>query len=89
MRNDTLRSPSRYGAGMSTITFVQPDGGRIALEGTIGETSMQLAVRNDVKGILAECGGSCACATCHVIPAFGKWQATSLSGMGHTDIYNI
>jgi 2Fe-2S ferredoxin len=27
---------------------------------------MDLAVKNGVKGIVAECGGACACATCHV-----------------------
>lgn len=37
------------------------------VSGKVGETLMRIATRNGVKGIDAECGGSCACATCHVV----------------------
>ena len=51
---------------MVQITFVAPDGTETAVEARPGRTVMDAAVRNDVPGILGECGGSCACATCHV-----------------------
>lgn len=51
---------------MPTITFISSDGSEISYDANIGESIMQVAVKNGVKGIIAECGGSCACATCHV-----------------------
>ena len=36
------------------------------LEGEIGQSLMEVSVSNGVPGIDANCGGSCACATCHV-----------------------
>ena len=41
-------------------------GERYDLDATNGTTAMENAVRNSVPGIDAECGGACACATCHV-----------------------
>lgn len=52
---------------MSKITFVSPENQEFVVEAEIGKTLMQIAVDNDVDGIDADCGGSCACATCHVI----------------------
>jgi 2Fe-2S ferredoxin len=54
---------------MSTIkvTWVTRDGGRIEGDVPIGHTLMEAAVSNNVPGILGECGGSLACATCHVV----------------------
>ncbi|TAE27144.1 MAG: ferredoxin [Cytophagales bacterium] len=51
---------------MPTITYVEPGGAQHTLTLPLGATLMEGAVQNDVKGILAECGGSCMCATCHV-----------------------
>jgi len=53
---------------MSTVRviFKTADGERIAVEAPVGGTLMQAAVRNNIPGIEAECGGSCICATCHV-----------------------
>ncbi len=47
------------------ITFVQPDGSRRTVEATAGKTVMEAARDHDIRGILAECGGECACSTCH------------------------
>ena len=52
---------------MIEIDFVQPDGQRDRVFGRPGYTLMEVAVRAGVRGILAECGGQCACATCHVV----------------------
>ncbi|KQV64118.1 2Fe-2S iron-sulfur cluster-binding protein [Caulobacter sp. Root343] len=51
---------------MLKITFVQLDGARRDVEASAGISVMQAATRNGVAGIDAECGGACACATCHV-----------------------
>jgi 2Fe-2S ferredoxin len=48
------------------ITYIDPDGGRHDLDVTVGSTVMEGAIDNNVPGVLAECGGACACATCHV-----------------------
>ena len=42
------------------------DGTRQEVEGQNGMTVMEAAVKNRVPGIDADCGGACACATCHV-----------------------
>ena len=50
---------------MLKITFIQPDGSEQVVETEPGVTLMELAKLNNVPGIDAECGGACACATCH------------------------
>jgi 2Fe-2S ferredoxin len=51
---------------MAKITFIGTDGTRYEVEAENGSTVMENAIRNGVPGIEAECGGACACATCHV-----------------------
>lgn len=51
---------------MPRITFVEPDGTAQTFDAAPGLTVMECGVNNDVAGILAECGGSSACATCQV-----------------------
>jgi 2Fe-2S ferredoxin len=51
---------------MAKITFIGPDGTRYDVTAETGSTVMESAIRNGVPGIEAECGGACACATCHV-----------------------
>jgi 2Fe-2S ferredoxin len=51
---------------MPKVTYIQPDGKPKVVEAPSGTTLMEAAVDNDVKGIVAECGGACSCATCHV-----------------------
>lgn len=51
---------------MVRVVFVQADGMRIETNAQIGETVMEVAFANRISGIDAECGGGCACATCHV-----------------------
>ncbi|NTJ42244.1 (2Fe-2S)-binding protein [Agrobacterium larrymoorei] len=51
---------------MTKLTIVAFDGTATELDVSNGSTVMENAVRNSVSGIDAECGGACACATCHV-----------------------
>ncbi|MFM7084236.1 MAG: 2Fe-2S iron-sulfur cluster-binding protein [Hyphomicrobium sp.] len=51
---------------MIKITFVQPDGATQVVNAEEGLTVMEAAKMAEVPGIEAECGGACACATCHV-----------------------
>ena len=51
---------------MPRIIFTEPDGKRREIDAPIGITVMEAAVQNRVRGIVALCGGACACATCHV-----------------------
>lgn len=51
---------------MVKVTFVRHDGTTSDVEAVAGESLMLAAVKNGVTGIVAECGGSCTCATCHV-----------------------
>ncbi|MGQ0673366.1 MAG: 2Fe-2S iron-sulfur cluster-binding protein [Hyphomicrobium sp.] len=51
---------------MVRLTFVQPDGTEQIVEADTGMTVMEAAKLANVPGIEAECGGACACATCHV-----------------------
>lgn len=57
---------------MAKITYIEHDGTRHAVDVDTGLTVMEGAIRNMVPGIDADCGGACACATCHVYvdPAF-------------------
>jgi 2Fe-2S ferredoxin len=51
---------------MAKITYIDTDGAARTVEAEPGSTVMEAAVQHDIPGILATCGGSCSCATCHV-----------------------
>src|SRR5580704_9631288 len=51
---------------MPQVTYVSYDGKSTTLDVPVGTSVMQAAVLHGVDGIVAECGGSCMCATCHV-----------------------
>lgn len=51
---------------MVRICYVEPDGVQKHVELEVGQTLMRGAVNNGIRGIVAECGGACVCATCHV-----------------------
>jgi ferredoxin, 2Fe-2S len=51
---------------MARIVFTEPDGGRREIDAPLGVTLMEAARQNGVQGVVAQCGGACACATCHV-----------------------
>ena len=51
---------------MSKITYIEHNGKSHTLDVENGLTVMEGAVQNNIPGIDADCGGGCACATCHV-----------------------
>lgn len=54
---------------MPTIHYTDHEGTTRDIEATPGDSVMETAVRNGIPGIVAECGGSLSCATCHVFVA--------------------
>jgi 2Fe-2S ferredoxin len=51
---------------MPKVTFIAHDGKRHTVEVSAGLSLMRAAIDNNVPGIDGDCGGQCACATCHV-----------------------
>jgi 2Fe-2S ferredoxin len=75
---------------MPKVTYIEYNGTRHEVEVPIGQSVMRGAVDNNVPGIDADCGGECACATCHVyvqepwldvvgLPVPGSQEASMLS----------
>ncbi len=50
---------------MPNLTYIESDGTTHHVEARIDRSVMQIAVEHSVPGILADCGGSCSCGTCH------------------------
>jgi 2Fe-2S ferredoxin len=61
---------------MGSITFIEHNGTQHAVDIEEGKSLMQIAMNNGVPGIDADCGGACACGTCHVI-VDGEWITTT------------
>lgn len=59
---------------MPKVIYIDSEGQRREVEVPVGSTVMEGAIDNDVAGIVAECGGACACATCHAYVA-DDWLA--------------
>jgi 2Fe-2S ferredoxin len=59
---------------MVKITYIDADGESRTVDAEVGATVMETAIKNDIPGIEAECGGACACATCHVYVE-EEWRA--------------
>ena len=51
---------------MAKITYIEFDGTEHVIDVKNGLSVMEGAVKNNIPGIDADCGGACACATCHV-----------------------
>jgi 2Fe-2S ferredoxin len=54
---------------MPKVVFIEPSGERREIVAPAGLSLMEAARQNGVDGIVAQCGGACACATCHVYVA--------------------
>lgn len=64
---------------MATVNYTNSEGTTRAIEANVGDSVMETAVRNGITEIVAECGGSLSCATCHVF--VDEDQAESLPEM--------
>ncbi|WP_020649260.1 MULTISPECIES: 2Fe-2S iron-sulfur cluster-binding protein [Solimonas] len=74
---------------MGSITFVEHDGTEHTVEIEPGKSLMQTAKDNGVPGIDGDCGGECACGTCHVIIA-GDWiKATGVASDGELQLLDM
>ena len=51
---------------MPKITFIEHDGAVHTVDAELDHSVMETALRNGISSIVAECGGGCTCATCHV-----------------------
>lgn len=51
---------------MARIIFIEPDSSRREIDAPLGITLMEVARQHGVQGVIAQCGGACACSTCHV-----------------------
>ena len=60
---------------MVKITYIDFEGTARTVEAEIGSTVMETAIKSNIPGIEAECGGACACATCHVHVDESWWEA--------------
>ena len=59
---------------MVKLKFIEANGAEHTISAKLGQTVMETAVKNNVPGITADCGGSCACATCRVYVDDPVWQ---------------
>jgi 2Fe-2S ferredoxin len=75
---------------MPTIVFIEHNGEKREVPAEPGRSVMQAAVENAVPGIVADCGGSCSCGTCHgfidpawlaKIPPAGTAESAMLEGL--------
>lgn len=62
---------------MAKVTFVEFSGTEHVIDADDGMSAMEAAINNEIPGIVADCRGACACATCHV---FVDPQWLSLTG---------
>jgi 2Fe-2S ferredoxin len=71
---------------MPKITYIDNDGTIRTIDAELGATVMETAINNDVPGILATCGGSCSCATCHVYVSEGWFDRLPPPALDENDM---
>jgi 2Fe-2S ferredoxin len=71
---------------MAKITYIEPNGTQRPVDVARGVSVMQGAIDNNVRGIIAECGGGCSCATCHVYIDEAWMQKVSEKSQGEDDM---
>ena len=74
---------------MPKITFIDASREARSVEAQVGSTVMETALRNSIPGIEAECGGACACATCHVYVAAEWTEATGKASQMEEDMLDF
>jgi 2Fe-2S ferredoxin len=71
---------------MAKITYIEPNGTQRTVDVARGVSVMQGAIDNNVRGIIAECGGGCSCATCHVYVDEAWMQKVGEKSQGEDDM---
>lgn len=74
---------------MPSVTFISPSGIEKTVEEAPEQSVMEAARRNDVAGIIGECGGSCACATCHVYVDEAWWPEVGGPNPNESDMLDF
>ncbi|MCB1421453.1 MAG: 2Fe-2S iron-sulfur cluster binding domain-containing protein [Nitratireductor sp.] len=74
---------------MPKITYLTHDGKSHEVDAAVGTTVMENAIKNSVPGIEAECGGACACATCHVYVDEAWWEKTGEADIMEADMLDF
>ena len=74
---------------MTRINFVDHTGETRSIDVENGATVMEAAIRNAIPGIEAECGGACACATCHVYVEDGWYDKLMPPSPEETDMLDM
>lgn len=74
---------------MAKITYIEFSGVEHSVEIEEGLTVMEGAIRNDIPGIDADCGGACACATCHIYVDAAWVDATGTPSPSETDMLEL
>ena len=74
---------------MARITYILHDGTEHTVEAEPGMTVMEAAVKNGIPGIAAECGGACACATCHVYVTDGWYEKLPAPSEAEIDMLDM
>lgn len=59
---------------MPKVIYIEHNGDKREIDGSAGESVMLTAVSQGIESIVGECGGACACATCHCYVE-GEWVA--------------
>ncbi|MFP3398040.1 2Fe-2S iron-sulfur cluster-binding protein [Brevibacterium sp. SIMBA_078] len=74
---------------MPRVVYVSPDGGQTAVEAEGGTSAMRAALIGGVRGILADCGGEAACATCHVYVDEAWTEKVGEPGLDEDDMLDV
>lgn len=74
---------------MPKITYIEHNGAEHVVEAQTGVSVMEAAVKNMVPGIDADCGGACACATCHVYVEDGWYEKLKPPSHEETDMLDM
>jgi 2Fe-2S ferredoxin len=74
---------------MIKLTFIDSAGEKRTVDAEEGSTVMEAAIRNSVPEITAECGGACACATCHVYVADDYLERTGKPEANEEDMLDF
>ena len=71
---------------MPKVTYIEHDGTETTLEAASGDSVMETAIAGGVDGIVAECGGSMMCATCHCYVDDAWIERTGTRSEGEDDM---